>query len=369
MKKLRGYISGSYCKYRKPTWRREGQSKTLQELCIAVICDELTWETMRRETNAVYLTPENWQSCLESEKPDLLFCEAAWEGVTGCWQNMIFHDRLLRHDNRFILRQILRYCGDANIPTVFWNKEDTPAFTDYPRSFIDTALLFDHIFTTTVEAIPRYRALGHKSVHLMMFGFSPKLFFPLPPAAGCGTAVFFGSWYQDYPKRCLAMRQIFDMVLKKGLRLVIYDRMYEKPAADRIYPEEYRPYVIGGVPYEKIRDVMKDAEYVININTVEDSDTMFARRVVEVMACGRLIISNESSGLRRRFPGRIWFLGEAFPEKEPAQIIAQNIECVFSNYTFGILLGQALCEAGIISEAAAVSENQQEISSQSRNLL
>lgn len=352
LKKVPGFVRGTYCGYREPTWRRDGPPKALEDLRIAVICDGFTWENMRRETNAVYLTPSNWRSRLESERPDVLFCEAAWEGLQGCWQNMIFRDCTLRQDNRFVLRQVLRYCRGANIPTVFWNKEDTPAFDDYPRSFIDTALLFDHILTTTVETIPKYRALGHPSVHLMMFGFSPELFSPLPEPTRRGTAVFFGSWYESYSERCRAMRRIFDMVLEKGLKLVIYDRMSGTPNEDRAYPEKYRPYVTGGVPYDKVREVMREAEYVININTVEDSDTMFARRVIEVMACGRLIISNESKGLRRRFPGRIWFVGETFSEENPGEIVEENIKCVFLNYTFRTLLGKALHEAGIVSGAA-----------------
>lgn len=348
VKKIYGFCSGKYCFYRSPDWVNLKHKGNISDLKFAVICDEMTWENMSSEFNVVYLTPKNWCRVLEIEKPDILFCEATWEGLSGNWQNQIFHNQNLRQDNRFVLKDILRYCHNAQISTIFWNKEDRPAFQDAPFSFVDTALLFDHIFTTCLECIAKYQKLGHKSVHLMKFGFSPKLFSPLPMPVKTGIAMFFGSWYKNNPERCQAMQEIFDMVLNKGLHLVIYDRVSDRQNEDRRFPEKYRSYIRDKVPYRQIRKELKEAEYVININSVTDSDTMFARRVFETMACGRILISNDSLGLRRRFPSHIWFMNEDFAWENAQQIIQDNIKVVYEKYTFYKQMEEALIEAKII---------------------
>ena len=138
------------------------------------------------------------------------------------------------------------------------------------------------------------------------------------------------------------------MVLENGFQLIIYDRLSDREYEDRIFPEKYQPYIANRVPYVELRETMRDAEYVININSVEDSDTMFARRVVEIMACGRMIISNESVGMRRRFPGRVWFVGEPFDSSCQTRAVQENMRTVYAEYTFGGQLEMALREAGIL---------------------
>lgn len=331
---------------RKPSWENVKGSK--DNLRIAVVCDNLTWANFKAETDAVYITPATWRTTMEQFRPNVFFCEAAWKGLHNEWEGRVFHDRTLSVDNRFILKDILCYCKKAHIPTVFWNKEDTPAFDDDPYSFIDTAMLFDHIFTTAVECISCYQKKGHSSVHLMMFGYSEKLFHFQALPEDDHTAVFLGSWYAMHPERCQEMSQMFDWLLSMGMNLEIYDRMSADQLPDRQYPEKYRPYLHEGVPYEETGQIMSKATYVININTVKNSKTMFARRVFEAMACGRIVISNESLGMRELFPGRVWFIREKFSVYQRDNIIKENLQQVRSVYTFRKQLLSALQSAEIL---------------------
>lgn len=339
------YLSGYYPKYKAPTWHTGSERD--KPLKFAAICDKFTWTNIDREFDAVYLSVHNWRAQMEQHRPDVFFCEAAWEGKDGDWTNEIYRNHDFTHDNRPALKDILRYCREAGIPTVFWNKEDTPKFDDAPLSFIDTALLFDHIFTTCAECIPKYQARGHQSVHLMMFGYSPDLFFLCSPRPKNSMAVFLGSWYEANRERCEDTCRLFDTVLGQGLELRIYDRVSERQLPDRQFPERYRPYILPAVPYEQTTEIMNEADYVININSVKDSETMFARRVFEAMACGRIVISNDSLGLRKLFPGRIWFAGQPFDREREDEIIAKNLETVQSKYTFRAQLIAALDAAGI----------------------
>lgn len=347
LKKWSAYLSGRYERYRPPTWFAPAEKARFPHVRFAAVCDELTWENLHREFEAVYLTPQNWRRELERVRPDLFFCEAAWSGIDGSWESGVFRDRNLKQDNRFVLRDILRYCRMAGIPTVFWNKEDTPAFSDGTYSFIDTALLFDHIFTTAKECIPKYQALGHGSVHCMMFGVSPELFPLLPPVQGPETAVFFGSWYGNNPVRCEDTVRLFDAVLERGMSLKIYDRASEQRAPERQFPDKYQPYIHPAIPYEQTWEAMRGAKYVLNINSVKDSETMFARRVFEAMACGRVLISNGSKGLRKLFPDGIWFVGERFDPGRYEEIAVRNRRIVMKNYTFSVQMEGALEAAGI----------------------
>ena len=337
---------GAVC---KPSWKNNGDNKSSKsKIRFAVICDNLTWANFDMEVDAVYLSPLTWKVTMETYRPDVFFCEATWKGLQNDWEGRVFHDRTLLVDNRFTLKDILSYCKKAKIPTVFWNKEDTPAFDDDPYSFIDTALLFDHIFTTAAECIPHYRKMGHSSVHLMMFGYSEKLFQFRPFVSEDNTAVFLGSWYTTHPQRCTEMTNMFDWILSLGLNLKIYDRVSADHLPDRQYPEKYHPYLCAGVPYEKTGEIMGKATYIININTVKDSKTMFARRVFEAMACGRVVISNESIGMRELFPERVWFINEKFPLEEREKIIEENLKIVRRKFTFKKQLFSAMRDAKII---------------------
>lgn len=331
---------------RRPSWENVKGKK--DKLRIAVICDNLTWANFKAETDVFYITPATWRATMEQFRPDVFFCEATWKGLHNEWEGRVFHDQTLSVDNRFVLKDILRYCKQAHIPTVFWNKEDTPAFDDAPYSFIDTAMLFDHIFTTAVECIPHYQKKGHNSVHLMMFGYSEKLFHFQTLPQNDNTAVFLGSWYAMHPERCEEMSSMFDWLLSIGINLKIYDRMSADRLPDRQYPEKYRPYLHEGVPYEETGQIMSKATYVININTVKDSRTMFARRVFEAMACGRIVISNESLGMRELFPGRVWFADDKFPADRQEEIIKENLQQVRNAFTFRKQLFEAMKSAKIL---------------------
>lgn len=345
IKKHLKYHLGFCQKYAAPTWKTEQNKR--ERIKFAVICDNLTWENINREADAVYLTAKNWREQMESERPDIFFCESAWQGIDKSWEGQIYRNYEFRYDNRWVLKDILKYCKQAEIKTIFWNKEDTPQFYDKPYSFIETAMLFDHIFTTAIECIPKYRELGHNSVHLMMFGYSPEIFNVKKPRPHNNTAVFLGSWYNNFTDRCEDMEKIFDNLIQNGFDLKIYDRLYGNNQEDRQYPQKYKKYIFPSVPYEKTADIMNDADYIININTVKNSKTMFARRVFEAMACGRIVISNYSIGMEEIFGNDFWYMGKPFDKQDEHDIIEKNMKKVADEYTFYIQLRKAMCEIGI----------------------
>ena len=327
------------------------------QLPIAAICDPMTWQNLCHEHASVSLMPRTWREVLEinpGQKVKFLFCEATWSGIiNGCWRGQVYRDGRVFYENRRDLLEILERCKSEGIPTVFWAKEDPVYFQDAVYDFTDTALKFDYILTTAEECIPKYYAMGHQHVYLWPFGFSPGIYYPSEEtqvglrSSREDVAIFAGSWYIDHPRRCRDLLEIFEVVLDAGIPLRIYDRHRISGRSTRPFPEKYQPYVRDSVPYEALGDIYRNTEYTINVNTVCDSGTMFSRRVYEAMACGCIIISNESLGMRRQFGNNLWYVGESnefsrFDPEHKEYIRQRNIDIVFSSHTWNQRMEQ-LC--------------------------
>ena len=306
-------------------------------LKIAIICDPMTWENMCQEQVVISLSPKTWQQAFEMQQFDFFFCEAAWSGVANAsWRGQIYKDGRVFYENRRELLKILAYCKSTDIPSVFWAKEDPTYFQDAVYDFTDTALKFDYILTTAEECIPKYHELGHTDVHLWSFGFSPELYFPPKDNEKSRekVAVFAGSWFTEHPNRCKELTDIFEMILIEGIPLQIYDRNRKAGKSKKPFPEKYQSYVSDAISYDALGELYRNVEFAININTVKDSNTMFSRRVYEAMACGCIVITNESIGLRSQFGDKLWFLGETFNFANKESIRKQNIETVFRLHTW-----------------------------------
>ncbi len=83
--------------------------------------------------------------------------------------------------------------------------------------------------------------------------------------------------------------------------LEIYDRNYGKNDPNYQFPAEYRPYIVGTLPFDQIEKAYKGYRYAINLNSIKQSQSMFARRVFELLASNTITISNFSRGVRLLF--------------------------------------------------------------------
>ena len=303
---------------------------------VAAVCDCMTWANLSHCHDATALTPAAWPHEI-GKNPKFFFCEAAWSGAAGsCWRGQIYRDRRVFYENRKYLLEILKHCNARGIPSVFWAKEDPTYFMHGVYDFTDTALKFDHVLTTARECIHKYKSMGHKSVHLWPFGFSPHIYHPPAEAEATreSAAVFAGSWYREHKNRCRELEGIFEMILNAGIPLRIYDRNKKNGYSPKPFPAKYQKYVYDGTKYEELGEIYRNTTYAINVNTVNDSSTMFSRRVYEAAACGSIIVSNESKGLRDQFGKNIWYLGESFDLSQISEMRERNIKMVFENHTW-----------------------------------
>lgn len=285
-----------------------------RELKVALIADEFTYNCFKYEFNPIVIEPHNWRERFEADRPDIFFCESAWSGVDSekrPWKGRIYASSNFARENRTELLEILEWCDNEDIPTVFWNKEDPTHFDDKVHNFIDTAVRFDHVFTTDVTCVPRYEEeYGHSSVHCLPFATQPKLFNPIETSPRDQGVSFAGSWYANHLDRSKEMEVIFDQILDAGMDLRIFDRFWGSEDELHHFPERYRPFTNPAVPHSKIADAYKSTTLGLNINTVTSSPTMFARRIFELMSCNTLVVSNYSEGVAEFFKGRILFAGD-----------------------------------------------------------
>ncbi|WP_296250144.1 glycosyltransferase [uncultured Stenotrophomonas sp.] len=295
--------------------------KNLEDMKVALLCDEFTYNSFKDEFKAVVVEPNDWREVFAREKPDLFFCESAWSGVDSVrrpWKGRVYTSTNFKSENRKELLEILDYCRESGIPTVFWNKEDPSHYDDQIHNFVDTAVRFDVVFTTDEDCVDRYkRDHGHKRVGCLPFATNPRIFNPgeQTEAKRSNDVVFAGSWYAYHQERVEVMRQIFDAIVASGRGLEIYDRFYGGDDPNHQFPDEYVAYTRAAVAHSEIDAVYKSSIFGLNINTETRSPTMFARRVYELISCNTLCVSNYSVGIERIFGDAVVFL-----DRDPAAL-------------------------------------------------
>ena len=262
---------------------------------MAAILDTFTEYSLRYEADLLLVSRNDWRAEMEKARPALLLVESAFSGNNREWRHLIIDYEIVA-DNP--LRELLRFCRSAGIPTVFWNKED-PAHFD---NFIGAAREFDLVFTSDADCVPVYReALGHDRVYVLPFAAQPRIHNPSRQEGWPSYPVCFaGSWVQyRYPDRAEALRYLLDPAVPLGLH--IFDRNLTRRDLGPHYrfPDQYREAIKGTLTYEEMLTAYRCYDVLLNVNTVSDSPTMFARRVFESLACGTPVISSESVAMSR----------------------------------------------------------------------
>jgi len=261
-----------------------------KDLRIAVIMDRFSYECLKHEANLIAFTPSNWRRLLGESKPDLLLAESAWQGNDGAWTYKLSN---LGQKPESELAEVVHWCNARNILTAFWNKEDPHHYND----FLDAGRLFDYVFTTDADCIARYeKDLGHDNVFCLPFAAQPRIHNPIGSTRKIREVAFAGSWYaKGHDERKEQMEYVLKPVLAYDVD--IFDRNYSLNAPQFRFPEKYEPYIVGELGYEEMVYAYKMYKLFLNTNIVQESPTMFARRVPEILASGTCVLSSYAKGI------------------------------------------------------------------------
>jgi len=268
----------------------ENRREDKKILRIAAVMDEFTFHSFSPECELLQISPSDVINELTEFNPDLLFIESAWNGKNNLWDRKIGNPSIE-------LRAAIDWCRERYIPTVFWNKEDPVHF----ETFLTTASLFDHVFTTDIDCISQYKAsLGHERVYLLPFACQPKTHNPIESYERKDAFAFAGAYYLRYPDRIKDLESYVEE-LPKFRSLEIFDRNFGKDDVNYQFPERYQPFIVGTLPFNEIDKAYKGYKYAINLNSIKQSQSMFARRLFDLLACNTISISNFSRGVRLMF--------------------------------------------------------------------
>ena len=296
----------------------------LKDLKVACIFDEFTRTCYEKEVDLISFTPENWQSVLTENRPDILMVESAWRGNYGTWEYKVAS---YNNQNQDCLFDLIKWCKDRDIPTVFWNKEDPIHF----NKFISTAKYFDYVFTTDQNMVGNYQKMvGHQNVFVLPFSAEPKLHNPIKLYENREDKICFaGSYYANrHADRKKDMDDVLDICAEFGLD--IFDRNYERNklgGTDFMFPERFHNNIKGSLKYDEINKAYKGYKVMLNVNSVKQSPTMFSRRIFEGLACGTPIVSSYSEGIKKIFKDIVLI-------SENQEVLRDNLEKLMSDESF-----------------------------------
>ncbi|WJS01662.1 glycosyltransferase family protein [Roseibium aggregatum] len=271
---------------------------------VAAIMDEFTQSCFAPEWHLDLLTKAGWQNEIEKNRPHFLFVESAWQGNGGEWRYKLTK---FVADPSNELFNLIRYCRENRIPTVYWGKEDPPNF----EVFVRAAKEFDYIFTTDEGCIERYQeACGHDNVFVLPFAAQPVLHNPAGRRNDPEKQVAFaGGWYTEkHPNRHKYLPMLLDAALESGLNLTVFNRfsdLSEKSQQKHLFPEKYAGNLHPKLDYQRMLTAYRHFPVFLNVNSVIDSSSMFSRRVFELLACGTSVVSSPSSGINKMLPGLV----------------------------------------------------------------
>ncbi|MDG5852744.1 glycosyltransferase family protein [Clostridium beijerinckii] len=262
----------------------------LKDLRVACIMDRFTLDSYSPECTVLEVTPEGWKNEINEFKPHMLFIESAWKGKNDLW-----YRKIANGSKEYF--EMTSYCQDNNIPIVFWNKED-PIYTDI---FMIAARMADFVFTTDIDCVKKYKnSLKHDNVYHLHFAAQPKIHNPIEKYDRKDKYSFAGAYYHKYVNRC----KVFDDFSKffietKGFD--IYDRNYKNARPEHKFPEIYDKYILRSLDPSEIDIAYKGYNFGVNMNSVQQSQTMFARRLFEMLASNTVTVGNYSRGVKNFF--------------------------------------------------------------------
>ncbi len=266
------------------------ECRELKKLRVAAVMDAFTLGNFKTECDLFEVSADNWRAELEEFKPDLFFLESAWEGKDKSWYKKVANGSKELYD-------LTSYCHEKNIPVIFWNKED-PVYTDV---FMSAASCADYVFTTDFDCIERYkRTLGHNNVYLLHFSAQPRVHNPLEIHQRKDKFCFAGAYYHRYKDRSKVFDDFAD-VFEEGKGLEIFDRNLGSARPEHAFPQRYNKMIVGTLKPDDIYIAYKGYNYGINMNSVGQSQTMFARRVFELLASNTVCVGNFARGVKNLF--------------------------------------------------------------------
>ena len=267
---------------------------------------------------------------------------------------------------------IREYVTCTNIPIVYWATEDPGYTLTFSLPLIQT-IEPDFIFTICPSRVDFYRDQHIPSAHLD-FGYHSRVHSPsivnekykVPIAmVANGYPMLYAVRPDHY--RFKALRSLLSPFLEENTRIDFWGRYWDQ--MDHILGKKIpNEWIHGFLPYIEANQVYSSADIVLG---VQNHDTQLTQRTYEVLGSGGLLLTNDTSEIRRLFsPGQDLIVSNSSEEtielvkyylhhpEERKQVQKSGMETVKkysyeqrANYIIETLIG-----AGILPKSAKTSE-------------
>lgn len=324
------------------------------ELTVGCILDEFTLHCIQYDVNTVVLSPSDCVEALDEYQLDFIFIESTWNG-NGIWGNFTKNGQ-----NILLLEKLIDAAKEKGVPVVFWNKED-PVHYDLFKWMVP---LVDRVYTSDAGSVEAYYSDFGIRPEVLLFAAQPAIHNPNAPVTRERAALFAGSYYQKYRERCVDFLRLWECCRSIGLPVNIYDRNLNK--SDKIregyrFPQRYENSIRGSLAPEDVAKAYKAYLVQINLNTVKQSDSMFARRVFESLACGTPVLSNYSKAMQSIFGNIVLVCDEEYDCTADLKTLIEDstvwkqrsdagVQCILDGHTYSHRLKQICDSVGIVTE-------------------
>ncbi|ALH22908.1 multiple glycosyltransferase domain containing protein [Chrysochromulina ericina virus CeV-01B] len=294
----------------------------IKKLDIIGIFDEFLYNSYKSIFNIKLIYPNE----IIDKKYSLFFCESCWNGNNGSWKCKI-NSKSLREE----VNNILKQCKNLEIPTIFFNKEDPVNFDSY----IETAKHFDIIITTDINCVEKYKTLTNSKIFVMPFTIDPLLINNIGRCNDNDESFFAGSYtYNLSEKRKKNSNLLLDK-LKTKENMLLFDRslnaetrknFYQNKYTLNMFHPKYNKYIYEAISHEELLNIHKIKNWCGNLNTVKNSPTMFARRVLEASIMKNSLVTDYSEGVYENFKNSIYKLEDDLYYNSNEDILLNQIK-------------------------------------------
>jgi hypothetical protein len=261
-----------------------------RDLLVATLLGEMSYSLFEYEFRALQVTSRGWKQVLES-RPTMLLVESPWNGTEDAWLGFLGGDAEQSEE----FTRMLEAFTAAGVPTVYWINRDLPV--GHPA--VDSAKLFDVVFTVSEESIPSYvEAFGHEKVFLLPPFIQPRIHNPNSVGGRkSGVAVVSDYPAREHPEQAAQADAVLDPA--RGFPLSIFSS--SSSGASSEWPARYEPFIVGSLPYTELLTAYKMFDVFLNPDCAPGSQSVPDRRLFELAASGTPILSCTSPAIDKYF--------------------------------------------------------------------
>lgn len=143
-----------------------------------------------------------------------------------------------------------------------------------------------------------------KKIDLLPMAIQPRIHYYSDVQEHIAKMCFVGSYYTKIlEKRREFLDLIFNSSEKLNLPIDIYDRNSNRFSKffEFRFPQKNRISILPKVAYEETANIYRKYNLCLNVNSVTDSSTMCSRRLLEILACGGIVLTNNSKAVEQNF--------------------------------------------------------------------